>query len=85
MNREDLEKMFDKKFWINWNNFNFICWKKSLPDEIKDFIFSILISQILKYIIPNEYWWYLDWYDIWYNKCLEDIKQKAKELYNINL
>ena len=76
MNREELEKMFNEKFWVKEWKINFVCWKKDLPEEIKDFIFDTIIPKVLREISPRTDYGFCD---------KNQIKQKAKELYNINL
>lgn len=51
------------------------------PKELKDFIFDELIKEVLNSIIPKEET--LERYG--YSNGINIIKEKAKELYNINL
>lgn len=57
-------------------------WKEfKSKEDIKEFIFNEIIAEVLNSIIP-------DIYEEDYNKniiCINDIKQKAKDLYNITL
>lgn len=54
--------------------------------EVKSFIFDTIILEVLNSVIPNkknqddnsEFEW-------WYNRWLDEIKQKAKQLYWIDL
>lgn len=80
MTREELEKMFDEYFE----------WKDEIEIinniYIKQFIFETIIPEVLKSILLNEK--HTDdnsEFDWWYNRCIDDIKQKAKELYWITL
>ena len=73
MNKEELEKTI--------NHF-YNCWFNDY--ELKDFIFETIIPEVLKSMLVYE------WH--WINPIIEKrkyanklIKQKAKELYNINL
>lgn len=77
MNKEKLEILFQKKFFVEK-------WNIQVKDyvEIKQFIFETIIPEVLKSLIyPN--WWlqFSNWRFIWE----EEIKQKAKELYWIDL
>lgn len=83
MNREELEKDFDEKFFVNnWN----------IPVneyvEIKNHIFNELIPEVLKSVIPelqntqtndDE----INMMRYWSNDCIHYIKQKAKEFWFI--
>ena len=89
MNREELEKMFDEIFsnlyeeedYMDWS-----IWNNEKTDEVKQFIFDTITLEVLKSVIPKEEVDYTnDSYSAWYNRSIFIIKQKAKELYNINL
>ena len=89
MNREELEKMFDEIFsnlyeeedYMDWS-----IWNNEKTDEVKQFIFDTITLKVLKSVIPKEEVDYTnDSYSAWYNRSIFIIKQKAKELYNINL
>lgn len=74
MTKEELEKDFDEKFFVNnWN----IPVKEYV--EIKNHIFNELIPTVLKDILPKEKLYILKWYD----EAIKEIKQKAKEKFNI--
>ena len=81
--REELEKMFDEKFSIICENMPIVSWDWKFYElnDIKQFIFETLIPKVLKSIIPNydvEYFYETDFARVY-------IKQKAKELYWIDL
>ena len=74
MSREELEKIID-------NNDSYLSnWK-----TLKEFIFETIIQEVLKSVIAEECFKYDDYFNAWYNRATEDIKQKAKDLYNITL
>lgn len=85
MNKEYLEKMFDKEFFNLEQHWN---WKYEYVDsELKQFIFEIIIPEVL-----NNIWEELFWLDFQFwkesisrNEYVERLKQKAKELYWIDL
>jgi hypothetical protein len=93
MNKKELEKMFDEKFnlwridiYKNWE----AIWCKNQNEEVKQFIFENIIPEVIKNIIWQEGISTID--DIediawarWYNTKRNDIKQKAKELFWIDL
>jgi len=92
MTKQKLEEMFNEKF--NWDLIiNDWYHDYLIADEIKQFIFEKIILEVLKEFIfekekpklwsenQDEYVWFANWY----NSYVEDIKQKAKELYNIDL
>ncbi len=72
--REELEKMFDEKFGC-------IIWNQTEIDQINDFIFETIIVEVLKSILKenNKY------NQNYVNDFNKSIKQKAKELYWIDL
>ena len=87
--REELEKMFDEEiksitmdYDDNWNPLLY-----NPNNTLKQFIFETIIPKILKSVIykneriPSNNMNYLEWY----TNCQDEIKQKAKEFYNINL
>lgn len=79
MNKEQLEKIFDEKFWIapSYERIK----HEVYTNDMKQFIFETIISEVLKSIIPN----------FTYNKdttredCFDEIKQRAKDLYWIEI
>jgi hypothetical protein len=86
MNREELEKMFDDKFPLersqiwDWKVFQ----RTPSPEAVKQFIFETIIPEVLKSVMlekreENNH------IDLAYNNYWKYIKNKAKELYNINL
>ena len=83
MLKEELEKMFDYNFGHD---------NEDLP-IIKQFIFETIIPEVLKSVMDDEVKNIcskeinpiLHWCDLWWNYVLQNIKQKAKELYNITL
>jgi len=86
MNREELEKMFDEVFEEAYYRNH-----THLKYDVKQFIFDTIIPEVLKNVIP-EYKWSTQTKDdeinlmrYWHTDCINDMKQKAKELYNINL
>lgn len=71
MNREELEKMFDEVFeGAYYRNHT------HLEYELKEFIFDTIIPEVLRKISPRTDYWFCD---------KNQIKQKAKELYWIDL
>ncbi len=90
MNKEEIEKMFDEEFdWLcllnsDWDNVTY---------RIKEVFFEEMLPKILKSIIDirDEDWEKEDWEDyredfkLWAIEWIERIKQKSKELYNIDL
>lgn len=91
MNKEQLEKMFDEKFKLKQERYNIYLHEDF--NDIKQFIFSTMIVEVLKSILPDmekpKLWsenqdLYIA-YANWYNKSMNDIKQKAKQLYWIDL
>lgn len=94
MTREELEKMFDKKFPftdIHYSN-EPMWWKYEVPfpSEAKQFIFETIIPEVLKSVIPEENEWYLINFEednkyALENIIIQNIKQKAKENFNIDL
>jgi hypothetical protein len=86
--REELEKMFDEldkydfiQYEENWLDASY---SKVNIDKIKQFIFESIIPEILKSVIPEEKEGYDDHTTI-YNNCIYHTRQKAKELYWIDL
>ena len=61
--------------------------------KLKQFIFETIIPEVLKSVMDDEVKNIcskeinpiLHWCDLWWNEILQNIKQKAKELYNITL
>lgn len=90
MNKEEIEQMFDE-FIRNWRYDLSHCER----DEIKKYLFETIIPEVLKSVIPK--FDNLDrvWRDrsfthqtsiiVWEQQYLEKIKQKAKQLYWIDL
>lgn len=93
--REELEKMFDETFWDLWkvdlyNEEWKPIWYKNNTDEVKQFIFETIIPEVLKSIIKDllkdSMYWEEENNPYWYCDDLDKyIKQKAKELYWIDL
>lgn len=83
MTREELEKDFDEKFFVNnWN----IPVKEYV--EIKNHIFNELIPEVLREIVPINHPIDTDNPMLitnrqWHNDCIFRVKQKAKELWFI--
>ena len=86
--REELEKMFDEEFWELYHLIDVeeYWWKEALMwDEVKQFIFKTIIPEILK-SIREEYWSFDNWCWCCSTTILgTEIRQKAKELYWIDL
>lgn len=89
MNKEELEKEFDKKFpCIEAIEYSWLT-------DIKQFIFETMIVEVLKSIMPNfdnlDRVWVNRSYEYqtsiiaWEKQFKEKIKQKVKTLYNIEL
>lgn len=82
MNKQELEKMFDKKlngqglYCDGWSGEKCYC-----TTMVKNFIFETVIPEVLRSIMMGE----KDNGDIVKGFTNEYIKHKAKELYNINL
>lgn len=86
MNRNDLEKMFDENFSYIETHTTFLEEK----DNIKDFIFNTIMSEVLKSVIYSETEMKMfksvnEKQFLWLNFYHENLKQKAKEKFNINL
>ena len=91
MNREELEKMFDEMLSkLDWD---IEYWELKLRNssDIKKYLFDTIITEVLKSVIP-EYKWSTQTKDdeinlmrYWHTDCINDMKQKAKEQFNINL
>ena len=73
MNKEQIEKMFDEFYYERIVN----------SEIIEDFIFDTVIPEVLESVMPEENQAGIATWK--YTECIEDIKQKAKELYNITL
>lgn len=87
MNREELEKMFDERF----TDIESLLRKNDWDDlsDIREFIFETIIPEVLKSVTPEKM---PDNKDIvtsamiyWNNNCIDYVKNRAKELYNITL
>ena len=84
--REQLEKMFDEEiksitmdYDDNWNPLLYN------PNSLKQFIFKTIIPEILK-SIREEYWSFDNWCWCCSTTILgKEIRQKAKELYWIDI
>jgi len=94
MNKNELEKLFDKQdfeetSWLYENRETFISLEK-----VKDFVFWKMLTEIAKSLTEikdgdrelisnnaDEFWNY----EYWYLERNEDIKTQVKELYWINL
>ena len=83
MNRQEIEKRFDRKFsYLDENTRTttntFRLWK-----EIKSFFFDEILPEVLGSVLT--YNWSIQWdeYDSW--SINEQIEKIAKEKYNINL
>ena len=80
-----IEKMFDKAYLItDWGE----NWELDRV-KVKDFIFETIIPEVIKGILVEKLWWHTDdlmsAYWSWYDNCIDNIKNKAKELYWIDL
>lgn len=84
MNKEQLEKMFDDKFYDNFWSMRWVAPIATIS-EIKQFIFETIIPEVLNSVIPKEFTILNTIYAEWHNDCLDNIKQKALNLYNITL
>jgi len=79
MNREEINDLLDYKL----QKYRGVIQDQHII-EIRHFIFKQVIPEVLKSVLPDEtferseYW---NWYDV----CIDNSKQKAKELYNIEL
>jgi len=96
MNREEIEKMFDKTIWINSIKDFESLWEKTKEllsyedNRIKQFIFNTIIPEVIKEILPEFKDTHTKDDEInsmrrGHNDCIQYIKQKAKELYWIDL
>ena len=84
MNKEELEKLIDNEdfmetYWLYEDREEYFS-----KDKLKQFIFETIIPEVLKSVIlekreENNH------IDLAYNNYWKYIKNKAKELYNINL
>ena len=85
MNKEQLEKMFDKQnFYETW----YRSWEEYVNfEEIKQFIFNEIIPEVLNSMLEINSERSNDFTKskISWNNIFKDIKQKAKELYWIYL
>lgn len=85
MNKKQLEKIFDEKYLkLYWNNDEYGCM------AIKQFIFENIVPEVLKSVIKDllkdSMYWEEENNPYWYCDDLDKyIKQKAKELYWIDL
>jgi hypothetical protein len=86
MNKKMIEKMFDEKFSLIWEGMPIISenWEIYELQDIKQFIFDTIIPEILKSVLldkreENNH------IDLAYNNYWKHIKNKAKELYWIDL
>lgn len=97
MNRQELEKKFDEKF-LNWNTRIPTQYNEDVKQFIFETIIpKVLKSVILDYWKHNfdkkprilnyhtERLYEEDLMTSWNNICIDKIKQKVKELYNITL
>lgn len=93
MNRQELEKMFDGMFFYNFGNIykeETVESKHSQCNKIKEFIFDTVIPEVLKNVLGYELQLQSgnkDHENFEKGVCFleNNIKQKAKELYNIIL
>lgn len=89
MDKQQLGKLFDERFNVEilnkhtWEQYFF--WainNEPSPEDIKSFFFDTVIPEVIKSILPKNdthIWISLeDW-------IIDDIKQKAKDLYWITL
>ena len=88
MNNKELEQMFDNKFNIHY--LRIFREDYEIISDVKEFMFDTIIPEILKSVIPdlkdtqtNDEW--INMMRYWNNDCIYEIKQKAKELYWIDL
>ena len=89
MNKDEIEKMFDENFSYIETHTTFL----SEQDDIKTYIFDTIIPEVLKSVMDDEVKNIcsketnpiLHWCDLWWNYVLQNIKQKAKEKYWIDL
>lgn len=95
--REELEKMFDEKFEL----YEKIYYDNHEPEyiirdnEVKQFIFETIIPEVIREILPEKelemdplklIWNIIEASgNTWYNVAISQVKQKAKELYWIDL
>lgn len=76
MNKKRIRKIFDEKYWDDMLN----RW------ELKNFVFETIIPEVLKSIIDRPFLNEADeLYREWYDDCIKEIKQKAKDLYSVTL
>lgn len=79
MKKEELEKIIDEELQ-HWN------FKSQAERDIKNCIFNKIIPEVIVGIFPEEEDDYTNnEYSAWYNRCLTNIKQKAKDLYDVEL
>ena len=81
MNKIEIEKKIDfliEDWWYNLDQWQI--------DNLKQFIFETIIPEVLNSVLERPF---SDESNMmckeWYSECIEQIKQKAKELFNINL
>ena len=91
MNRRDIESMFDKEIWNFFVN-EFWYWRANKDvdsKQIKSFFFDTILPEVLRDIIDVDIDRNDDISSIeeirWYKCCILDIKERAKEKYNITL
>ena len=93
MDKEEMMKMINEKFWIpsSYERLK----DDVFVEDIKQFIFEEAIPEVLKsIIIKKEIIEFFEksansdlssWYAYWVRTCMSEIKQKTKELYDIDL
>lgn len=95
MNREEIEKRFWEQDFYDESmlDFNLTKIKSFFLDEI---LLEVLVNILIPVDITDCDNWYCTWVSIswkrlsnnkilWYNQCIQDIKDNAKEKYNITL
>ena len=81
MNRKEIEKEFDKRFivWV-W------LWVKS---QIKSYFFNKILPEVLRELLPDTLWWHREdekhIFAQWFDFSIFQMKENAKEKYNITL
>ena len=88
MNREEIEKEFDERFWDLWKidvfHWWIPVWYINKNDDIISFFLDEILPEVLKDIMPIEFQTTNKAYNKWVKDTITQIKTLAKK-YNINL
>ena len=91
MNRKEIEKEFDEKFpQSEWKIFSWLQFDRCpCPDKIKSFFFDEILPEVLRELLPDTLGWHREEekhiFAQWFDFCVSQIKENAKEKYNITL